>query len=30
MIEVLKEVAKMENEVPKFDGVFASLAMEPF
>ncbi|KAL0003307.1 hypothetical protein SO802_017088 [Lithocarpus litseifolius] len=28
-VEVLKEVAKMENELPKFDSGFASLAMGP-
>lgn len=29
MVEVLKEAAKMENELPKFDSGFASLAMGP-
>lgn len=29
MVDLLKEVAKMENDLPKFDGAVALLAMEP-
>lgn len=30
MLQVLNEEDKMENELPKYDGLVANLAMKPF